>query len=377
MRIAQLAPTYERVPPRTYGGTELVVHLLTEELVRRGHDVTLFATGDSATGARLRSVTPTPVRYGEETDDGLRHAEYLQLANAQACFVAERRGMFDVVHNHAGVEGLVLAATSRTPVVSTMHNPYVARTQPIWDAYPWFHHAVSEASAATFPTRGALPPIHHGIDIASFVVGEPQGYLLFLGRFSPTKGAERAIQAARQAGRRLIMAGKIDAPDVDHVRDAIEPWIDGDRIRYIGEVDADAKRPLLAGADALLFPIEWDEPFGLVMIEALASGTPVIGFRRASVPEIVEDGRTGFVVDDVVAMAAAIGRLGEIDRGACRTAAERRFTVERMVDDVEAMYRTIIGRQPIGVGPGPPGGATVGGENVDTEIRRDTTGATI
>ena len=347
MRIAQLAPTYERVPPRTYGGTELVVHLITEELVRRGHDVTLFATGDSVTTARLRSITQEPVRYGEVTDDGLVHAEYLQLANAQACFLAERRGEFDLIHNHAGIEGMVLAAASRTPVVSTMHNPFVPRTQPIWDAYPWFHHAVSAASAATFPSHGALPPILHGIDVESFQVGEPEGYLLFLGRFSPAKGADRAIQAAQRAGRRLILAGKIDASDADHAREAIEPLIDGDRVRYVGEADAATKARLLAGADALLFPIEWDEPFGLVMIEALASGTPVIGFRRASVPEIVEDGRTGFVVDDVEAMAEAIGRLGEIDRRACRLAAERRFTVARMVDDVEAMYRTIVGSRSV------------------------------
>jgi glycosyltransferase involved in cell wall biosynthesis len=345
MRIAQLAPTYERVPPRTYGGTELVVHLITEELVRRGHDVTLFATGDSVTEARLRSVSHTPVRYGEATDDGLVHAEYLQLANAQACFLAEQRGEFDLVHNHAGVEGMVLAAASRTPVVSTMHNPFVPRTQPIWDAYPWFHHAVSAASAATFPARGALAPILHGIDVASFEVGEPEGYLLFLGRFSPAKGADRAIQAAQLAGRRLILAGKIDASDAEHAREAIEPLIDGNRVRYVGEADAETKGRLLAGADALLFPIEWDEPFGLVMVEALASGTPVIGFRRGSVPEVVEDSRTGFVVDDVEAMAEAIGRLDEIDRRACRLAAERRFTVARMVDDVEAMYRTVVGRR--------------------------------
>jgi len=356
MRIAQLAPTYERVPPQTYGGTELVVHLLTEELVRRGHEVTLFATGDSVTAARLRSVTPEPVRYGEVTDDGLNHAEYLQLANAQACFQAERHGEFDIVHNHAGIEGMVLATMSRTPVVSTMHNPFVPRTRPIWDAYPWFHHAVSAASAATFRQRGGLPPIHHGIDVDSFVPGEPEGYLLFLGRFSPAKGADRAIQAARQAGRRLILAGKVDPPDVDHVRVAIEHWIDGDRIQYVGEADADAKRRLLAGADALLFPIEWDEPFGLVMVEALASGTPVVGFRRASVPEIVEDGRTGFVVDDVDAMAQAVGRLAAIDRRACRRAAERRFTASRMVDDVEAMYRAVLGREPVPVGPGATSG---------------------
>jgi glycosyltransferase involved in cell wall biosynthesis len=352
MRIAQLAPTYERVPPRTYGGTELIVHLITEELVARGHDVTLFATGDSVTSAALHSVTAAPMRYGEVMDDGFGHAEYLQLANAQTAFQAAADGSFDLVHNHAGIEGLVLAATSRTPVVSTMHNPFAPPSQPIWDAYPWFHHAVSAASAATFPARGALPPILHGIDVASFAF-EPDptaGYLLFLGRFSKAKGADRAVEAARRTGRRLILAGKIDAADAEHVRATIAPLFDGEQIEYVGEVDGAVKRDLLAGADALLFPIEWDEPFGLVMVEALSSGTPVIGFRRASVPEVVDDGRTGFVVDDLDGMVAAIARIGEIDRRACRAAAESRFTVARMVDDVQSMYRSILDRVGSSVG---------------------------
>jgi glycosyltransferase involved in cell wall biosynthesis len=342
MRIAQLAPTYERVPPAAYGGTEHIVHLLTEELVRLGHDVTLFASGDSETAARLRSVTPHAVRYGDSSN-GLRHAEYLQLANAQACFLEASEGAFDIVHNHAGIEGLALAASSRTPVLTTNHNPFVPEVQSIWDAYPWTHHALSEASAANFPTRGALPPIHHGIDVDSFRFGErPEGYLLFLGRFSPEKGGARAIAAARAAGRRLVLAGKVDTADVDHFATAIEPYVDGDRIRYVGEADFATKRQLLARADALLFPIDWNEPFGLVMIEALASGTPVIGLRRASVPEVIEDGVTGFVVDDVDSMVAAIGRLGEIERRVCRGQAERRFNVGRMVDDYERHFETVI-----------------------------------
>jgi len=346
MRIAQLAPTYERVPPRTYGGTELIVHLVTEELVARGHDVTLFASGDSATAAELHSVTPFPMRYGEGSVSGIAHAEYLQLANAQAAFLAAAEGAFDLVHSHAGIEGLVLAAESRTPVVSTMHNPFVPATAPIWDAYPWFHHAVSAASATTFPSRGALPPIHHGIDVASFRF-EPDptdGYLLFLGRFNRAKGADRAIEAARRAGRPLVLAGKVDPADAEYMGAAIEPLVDGRRIRLFGEVDGPAKRDLLAGAEALLFPIEWDEPFGLVMIEALSAGTPVIGFRRASVPEVVEDGRTGFVVDGVDGMVEAIGRIRELDRRTCREVAEERFSVARMVDDVEAMYRLVLDR---------------------------------
>jgi glycosyltransferase involved in cell wall biosynthesis len=354
MRIAQLAPTYERVPPRTYGGTELIVHLVTEELVARGHDVTLFASGDSLTRATLRSVTDAPMRYGTPSDAGIAHAEYLQLANAQAAFRAAADGAFDLVHNHAGIEGLVLAATSKTPVISTMHNPFAPQTQPIWDAYPWFHHAVSMASAATFPTRGALPPILHGIDVASFKFERKPtaGYLLFLGRFSPGKGADRAVEAAHRARRRLVLAGKIDTVDADHVKAAIEPRLDGDQIRYVGEVDWAVKRDLLADADALLFPIEWEEPFGLVMVEALSSGTPVIGYRRASVPEVVEDGRTGFVVDDLDGMVEAIGRIGAIDRRACRESAEARFTVPRMVDDVEAMYRSVMDRVGAGAASG-------------------------
>jgi glycosyltransferase involved in cell wall biosynthesis len=282
-----------------------------------------------------------PFRYGD-VGDGLRHAEYLQLANAQACFLAAAEGEFDIVHNHAGIEGQVLGAGSRTPVLTTNHNPFVPQAQPIWDAYPWAHHAVSAASAATFPSRGALPPIHHGINVESFSFGrQPEGYLLFLGRFMPDKGAMRAIEVSRLAGRRLVLAGKVDTADVEHFTRDIEPAIDGDRVRYVGEADADTKRRLLAGADALLFPIEWDEPFGLVMIEALASGTPVIGFRRASVPEVVDDGLTGFVVDDVAAMAAAVNRLAEIDRRACRGEAERRFTVERMADDYVRHYAMV------------------------------------
>ena len=344
MRIAQLAPTYERVPPPAYGGTENVVHLLTEELVRRGHDVTLYASGDSRTSARLRSVTPRAVRYGSALGT-LRHAEYFQLANAQACFLDAAAGGFDIVHNHAGIEGLVLGATSRTPVLSTNHNPFVPETQPIWDAYPWAHHALSAASAATFPDRGSLPPIHHGIDVGGFpfaATPEREGYIVFLGRFMPEKGSAQAIEAARLSGRRLILAGKIDQNDADFFSSHIEPEIDDDQIRYIGEADPDTKRRLLGGAIALLFPISWDEPFGLVMIEALACGTPVIGFRRSSVPEVVEDGVTGFVVDDLDGMAEAIRRVGELDRRACRAAAEGRFDVTRMADDYERHYATVI-----------------------------------
>jgi len=347
MRIAQLAPTYERVPPIGYGGTELVVHLLTEALVRRGHEVTLYAAGDSSTTAELRSVTPVAQRYGDP--DALRHAEHLHLANAQACFVDAVEGRFDVIHNHAGLEGMVLAATSTTPVLTTNHNAYVGETAAIWDRYPWYHHAVSNAGTEHLPASGRLAAIHHGIDVGSFRFGaEGRGYLLFLGRFSPVKGAATAVEAARRSGRRLLLAGKVDPLDADHFSAEIEPWIDGETIRLVGEVGGDEKLELLAGADALLFPIDWEEPFGLVMVEALASGTPVIGFDRASVPEIVGHGETGFVVDDIDGMVRAIRQLGSISRRACRRAAETRFGVERMTIDYEQAYEAIIGAGPAG-----------------------------
>ena len=353
MRLALIAPTYERVPPAAYGGTETMVAILAGELVRRGHDVTLFATGDSRTPAHLESVTESPHRYG--LPDGLPHPEYVQLANAQAAFLAAADGAFDVVHNHAMVEGLAFAAFSSTPVLTTCHNAYAPETASIWRAYPWYHHALSRASAATFPERGARAPIHHGIDVASFAFSEQgNGYLAFLGRFSPTKGAGTAIEVARRTGRPLILAGKVDRRDQAWFAREIEPAVDGTLVRYVGEVDAAAKRRLLGGADALLFPIDWEEPFGLVMIEALSCGTPVIGFRRASVPEIVDDGSTGFVVDDVEAMVVAVERINEISRFACRVTAEARFDVVRMVDAYEDAYATAIAAGPVApiAGPG-------------------------
>ena len=345
LRLALIAPTYERVPPTAYGGTETMVGLLADELASRGHDVTLYATGDSRSQARLASVTDRPHRYGQP--DGLPHPEYVQLANAHAAFLDAADRSFDVVHNHAMVEGLALAAFSSTPVLTTCHNAYAPETDAIWRAYPWYHNALSRASAATFPERGAMAPIHHGIDVESFPFAETSaGYLLFLGRFSPTKGALTAIEVARSTGRPLILAGKVDRRDAAYFAARVKPEIDGSLIRYAGEVDGVTKRQLLAGAGALLFPIDWDEPFGLVMIEALSCGTPVIGLRRASVPEIVDHGVTGFVVDDVAGMAEAVARVSTIQRFACRVTAEARFSVARMVDDYEAAYATAIGLGP-------------------------------
>ena len=347
MRIAQLAPTYERVPPHTYGGTELVVSLVTDGLVRRGHQVTLYATRDSLTDARLEGPVDRRYRYGAD-DDGVRHAEHAHLANVQAAFRDAVDGRFDVIHNHAGLEGIALAAWSRTPVLTTTHNAWTDVGAAIWDAYPWAHHQLSAAQATAFPNRGRLAPVHHGIDLDRYVPrtrpAEPDAPLVFLGRFTPAKGADVAVEVARRTGRRLLLAGKVDNGDRPWFQAQVEPLVDGDHIRIVGEVDEPAKAKLLADAVGLLFPIAWDEPFGLVVVEALAAGTPVIGMRRASVPELIEHGETGFVVDDADAMVRAVDQLDVIDRGRCRRAAERRFGVDRMLGELEDRMSETIDR---------------------------------
>jgi glycosyltransferase involved in cell wall biosynthesis len=355
LRIAQLAPTYERVPPHTYGGTELVVSLVTEGLIRRGHDVTLYATRDSLTDARLAGPIDHRYRYGAD-DDGVRHAEHAHLANVQAAFRDAVDGRFDLIQNHAGLEGVALAAWSRTPVLTTTHNAWTDVGAAIWDAYPWAHHQLSAAQASAFPDRGRLAPIHHGIDIANYTPritpSEEDAPLVFLGRFSPAKGADTAVAVARRTGRRLLLAGKVDQADRPWFETHIAPLVDGGRIRVVGEVDGPAKARLLAEAAALLFPIAWDEPFGLVVVEALAAGTPVIGMRRASVPELVDHAETGFVVDDAEGMAQAVAQLDVIDRGHCRRVAERRFGVDRMLDELEDRMGEAIDRGPTRPIPG-------------------------
>jgi hypothetical protein len=286
-------------------------------------------------------VTRRAVRYGEIVD-GVRHAEYFQLVNAQACFIDAEDGEFDIVHNHAGIEGLVLGATSSTPVLTTNHNPYLPATRPAWDAYPWAHNSLSASSAATFPSEGAVAPIHHGIDVASFPFGErPSGDLLFLGRFAPEKGADRAIEAARLAGRRLVLAGKVDAADAAHFAEAIEPQIDGDLIRYVGEVDGVQKRQLLADARALLFPDRVGRAVRARDDRGDGVRHAVLGLRRASVPEVVEPGSRA---SSSTTSRASSGRsTTPTDRPASLPAPGRAALRRRaMVDDYERTFAEVI-----------------------------------
>lgn len=352
MRIAQLSPLYESVPPRGYGGTELVVHLLTEELVRRGHDVTLFASGDSRTSASLEASVP----YSLWSDEGLRRwttpEEVADVArrHAEECF--ERAAGFDIVHNHAGPEGMVAAVHSPVPVLTTHHLACEPQHAEAFERYPWAHVALTAASTRTFPSRGQLAPINHGIDVASYPFAERSaGYLCFLGRITPEKGLEFAIEVARRSGRELRIAGVVQDRAAGYGK-RILGMVDGRRIRYVGEAGPEDKRRLLAGADALLFPIVWDEPFGLVVPEALACGTPVLAFAAGSTPELITHGETGAVVepgDDPMAPGAGVDRLVAalellplISRRHCRDEAERRFSVERMTDDYERAYETVV-----------------------------------
>jgi glycosyltransferase involved in cell wall biosynthesis len=328
------------------------VHQITEELVRRGHDVTLFASGDSETSARLAA----PVPFALWSDHGrLRWptpaaAREEEIRHVEACFA--RAGEFDIVHNHAGMEGMAAAIASPVPVLTTHHLAYEPEQAPVFAAYPWAHHALSAAAARTFPARGQLPPIHHGIDVASYPFSErPEGYLLFLGRIVPDKGADLAIEIARRAGRELRIAGVVQEKSAAYGRRVLAQ-ADGRQIRYVGEAGPEEKRRLFGGADALLFPITWDEPFGLVVIEAFACGTPVLAFAAGSAPELIDPGETGFLAppgsdplapgEGVDQLVEATGRLDELSRRRCREEAERRFTVERMVDAYERAYDAVV-----------------------------------
>jgi glycosyltransferase involved in cell wall biosynthesis len=340
MRIAQVAPLYERVPPRRYGGTERVVGWLTEELVRRGHDVTLFATADSETSARLEPCAPGPLR------DGGRFLDATAWHTAMLERVASRARSFDVVHVHLDHVHLPLVRRLGVPTVTTLHGrldlPGVPSLYELFPDVP----LVSISHAQRAPLRGAcwMATIHHGLPLRDIEPSmRPGEHLAYLGRFSVEKGAAEAIEIAERAGLPLRMAGNLVEPERAYFESEIAPRLAPGRVELVGEVDDAGKGPLLAGARALVFPIDWPEPFGLVMIEALARGTPVIAFRRGSVPEVIQHGVTGLVVDDVAQAVKAVQRVHELDRGLIRAIAERRFSVEAMTTAYLRVYRRLAG----------------------------------
>ena len=342
LRIAQVAPLYERVPPDRYGGTERVVAHLTDELVRRGHEVTLYATGESRTRARLVPVTEKPLRLHPPPDPVALHL----LGLIQAF---EHVPAFDLVHCHVDYLAFPLARLARAASVHTLHGRL-----DLPHLIPLFAHyhdvplvSISDAQRAPFAGLRLTwaGTVHHGLPLEDYPFSPHGGdYLAFLGRISPEKGLDRAIAVAKAAGVPLRIAAKVDPADRVYFEREIEPLLDHPLIEYVGEIGMDGKAAFLGGARALLFSIDWPEPFGLAMIEAMACGTPVIARPCGSVPEVIDDGETGIIADSHAELVAAVRSVDAISRAACRAAAERRFSVERMVDDYEALYRRLVER---------------------------------
>jgi glycosyltransferase involved in cell wall biosynthesis len=344
MRIAQVSPLFERVPPEQYGGTERIVSYLTEELVRRGHQVTLFASGDSRTRARLVAGTPRSLRTWDEAGDPVAH-HFAMLAQAY-----ERAADFDLVHVHCDYVALPFARSAPVPTIVTLHGRLdIPELAPVFRAFPQIG-LVSISDAQRTPLDGVrwVATVHHGLPRDLYTASEAPGrHLVFLGRISTEKCPDAAIRAAIRAGVPLKIAAKVDRPDRAYFEQVVRPLLDHPLVEFLGEVSDERKQSLLAGARALLFPIDWPEPFGIAVIEALACGTPVIARRRGSVPEIVAHGRTGFICDTEDDMVAAIGRLGTLSRVACRAAFEEHFAVERMAADYLAAYEREIAAWPL------------------------------
>lgn len=334
MRIAMLSSISWRTPPRAYGPWELSTSLLTEELVKRGIDVTLFATLDSMTAGKLEGIVPR----GYSEDDSLEPKVWEALHIAH---LFERADDFDLIHNQADFMPLAFSSLVETPVITTIHGFSSERILPVYQRYNDRVSYVAISEADRHPSLTYAATIHHGIRIDEFPFN-PTGSegLLFFGRIHADKGAGEAIRAARAAGRKLIMAGLIQ--DADYHAREVAPYIDGDRVEYCGVLAGSRRVRALGNARALLHLIGFDEPFGLSVIEAMACGTPVIAYRRGSMPELIDDGVTGFLVDSFDEAAAAIDRIEELDRAACRRAVAERFTVERMADRYEALYRSIL-----------------------------------
>ena len=335
LRVAMLAPLAWRVPPRHYGPWELVVSRLTEGLVARGVDVTLFASGDSLTTASLSAVAARP--YEEDDSYDVKTMECLHVAAA-----FERAHEFDVLHNHFDFLPLSYSRLVDTPVVTTVHGLSSERVLPAYLRYDDRVAYVAISEADRHPALTYTATVHHGVPVPDGPVGEgsSDGTLLFFGRIHPDKGTAEAIEVARRSGRPLVLAGIVQ--DQQYFEEQVRPHLDGERVRWLGPVGPEQRDSLLRSADALLHLVRFAEPFGLSMVEAMACGTPVVAFPLGAVPEVVVHGRTGWLVDDVDAAVAAVDRLDELDRRACRAHVEERFSVERMVEGSLEVYRRVL-----------------------------------
>jgi glycosyltransferase involved in cell wall biosynthesis len=329
-----LAPISWRVPPRHYGPWERIVSILTEGLVARGLDVTLFATADSETRARLHAVAPRA--YWEDPAIEPKVYEGLHIGA-----VFEQAARFDLIHNHFDFLPLTYSRLVSTPVVTTIHGFSSERILPVYRAYNDIAYLVAISDADRHPDLNYAATIHHGIPMDEFTLRtQPDDYLLFFSRIHPDKGAREAVELARRTGEKLIIAGIVH--DQAYFNEWVEPFLDGERIRYVGSVGAAERDQLLGGAKALLHLIGFEEPFGLSVVEAMATGTPVIAYPKGSLPELVEDGVTGFLVSDMESAEQALKRLPEVDRRICRAYAEKHFSAERMVEDYIQLYERIV-----------------------------------
>jgi glycosyltransferase involved in cell wall biosynthesis len=339
MRIAQIAPIIERVPPKRYGGTERVVWALTEELVKRGHEVTLFASGDSLTSAKLESVYPRALREARLKD--LYGLNYFTLLNIGIAY--DRQDEFDVIHDHVVPHSLPAANLSRTPVITTMHGPFTGENRRLFQILKK-PGVVTISNSQAFPAPGInhLGTVYNGLHLADYPFGnEPEDYLLFVGRISMEKGVHLAIQVAQELDMRLIIAAKLETVDRPYFKEYVEPWLT-DRIEWIGEVDEQKRNELMSKALCFLHPVTWREPFGLTLIEAMACGCPVIAMNLGSIPEIIQNGVTGFVVEDIEGMVSAVEGVENIDRRTCRDHALTNFSAEKMAEGYEQMYKKML-----------------------------------
>jgi glycosyltransferase involved in cell wall biosynthesis len=340
MKIAQIAPLWERVPPPAYGGIELVVGLLTDQLVARGHDVTLFASGDSITSAKLVSIHPQALRLDPNIKEyGIY--EMLQLAH-----VYERADEFDLIHSHMGCAALPYSKLTQTPTVHTLHGVFTPDNEKMFvhaKAQPYV--SISNAQREERLGLNCVATVYNSIDVSMhhfFPVAEQPAYLAFLGRMSPEKGPHQAIAIAKATGLPLKMAGKVDPVDAEYFDQEIKPQIDGVQIQFLGEADHFMKNELMGKAIATLFPITWREPFGLVTIESMAAGTPVIAMNLGAVPEIIVDGVSGYICNTIAECIAAVAKIPAISRTGCREYVANRFGIEQMAAGYEAVYQQLL-----------------------------------
>ena len=337
MKIAQIAPLWIPIPPLTYGGTEYVISLLTEELVKRGHDVTLFATGDSKTSANLVPVWPKSLWRAKLATP---HAAFSLLYHE----ILSRQNEFDIIHDHCEFYTAPFSKFLKPPIISTVHHPMYEEMIILFKKFPNINYvAISKNQKRTASGVNFTKIIYNGIPLERYIFQEkPKNYLLWISKITREKGISQAIEVAKKTGEKLIIAGIIPKEQQDYFEYRVQPMIDGKQIQFVGAANFEKKVELFRNAKALLYPIQRSEPFGLVVVESMACGTPVIAFKKGSMPELIRDGKTGFLVNTQTDMIAALKKINQIERIDCRRHVGRKFGLKKMVNKYEALYNTIL-----------------------------------